>query len=1015
MDAIRIGDLVRRYRVARGLTQEQLAARAGLGVRSISDLERGVSRRPQRSTVSALAQGLALADPELHALEAAASGQISPSTHLDTSGTHASRPALVGRHTELIRLADHLEPASPPLLLLSGPPGIGKTRLLKESRDRARASGWAILESGCHRRSGQEPYAPLVGALERHVRRHVTAERRRLLHGCAWLVRLLPELAETAVVPVPRWTLSPEQERRLMFDAIGRYLANAAGPSGTLLILDDLQWAGADAIDLITALTRATREPRDEPGAPGRRPLRILGAYRETEVPTEHLLAETLDDLRREGLAERADLGPLAPDAAAALLDGLLAAGITPLNAPDIGLATRPDTAPTAARVAVSPADRAEALARAEGIPLYLVSYARELRVGAGWTAGQVPSDVAQSIQRRVAMLGGVTRTVLGAAAVLGRVHAHGVLLAICGQAGIAEDETLAALASARTAGLLRDVSPDEVAFTHDLIREVVLDDMGAAARALWHRRAAIGLEGRPGGAPAAVLAHHFARAGEYVKAAVYYEHAGDHSLAVRANAEAESYYRESLALHAAANDQLAAAPVREKLAVVLADRAAYDQALVEFERALATHEAAGDMEGLLRVTARIGRTYALRGTPRAGIDRLRPLLERLERLDDEGASTPTRGLAALYLAVANLHKVGGAYAEQLTAAERAATIARAIADDRLTAEAEMRHGNALLMLGRNEEGVRVLERALPLIETAGDSAILAHALNNLGVFHEGRGDFERTHKLAAGALAAAELSGDPTLVAFMVQRRGFNAFCLGHWDAAGRDLERAVALAREFGATWATAYPLIGLGTLRVAQGRTAEGMRCLEEAAALAEDSGDEQAQQLVQNVLAERDLVAGRPADARARIEPWLAMPEGERDVTMVLPLLAWAYVDLGDDARAEAVLARAEARVRDESLPPSVMEVSRVRALLAIRQGRRDDAIGAIEQALTIARSLAYPHGHAKSLYTAGLVYLRDGKTEQARACLTAARTTLGMLGERLYGEPVEDLLASLPDE
>src|SRR5262249_23411837 len=142
----------------------------------------------------------------------------------------------------------------PPALLLAGEPGIGKSRLLEEAMRQAAAQGWTVLAGGCHRRSGQEPYAPFVGMLARFLAGRTPAQRRRDLTGCAWLVRLLPELAESAVVPVPSWALPPEQERRLMFAAVRHCLANVASPMGTLLVLDDLQWAGTDALDLLASL-----------------------------------------------------------------------------------------------------------------------------------------------------------------------------------------------------------------------------------------------------------------------------------------------------------------------------------------------------------------------------------------------------------------------------------------------------------------------------------------------------------------------------------------------------------------------------------------------------------------------------------------------------------------------------------------------------------------------------------------------------------------------------------------
>ena len=104
---------------------------------------------------------------------------------------------------------------------------------------------------------------------------------REELRGCAWLVRLLPELAGGPIEPLPAWTVPPEHEQRLMFAAVDRFLANVAGPVGTLLLLDDLLWAGADALDLLAALARAAASvplrlmpPSGTPRCPARPPLR---------------------------------------------------------------------------------------------------------------------------------------------------------------------------------------------------------------------------------------------------------------------------------------------------------------------------------------------------------------------------------------------------------------------------------------------------------------------------------------------------------------------------------------------------------------------------------------------------------------------------------------------------------------------------------------------------------------------------------------------------------------------
>src|SRR5205807_2904988 len=104
------------------------------------------------------------------------------------------------------------------------------------------------------------PYAPLLGAVKCYIQGQAPVHLRADLAGCAWLVRLLPELADGPIEPLPAWILPPEHERRLMFEAVARFLANVAGPAGTLLVLDDLQWASPDALDLLATLVRSATE-----------------------------------------------------------------------------------------------------------------------------------------------------------------------------------------------------------------------------------------------------------------------------------------------------------------------------------------------------------------------------------------------------------------------------------------------------------------------------------------------------------------------------------------------------------------------------------------------------------------------------------------------------------------------------------------------------------------------------------------------------------------------------------
>jgi predicted ATPase len=99
-----------------------------------------------------------------------------------------------------------------------------------------------------------------------------------------------------------------------MVAAVVRFLTNVAGPTGILLVLDDLQWAGRDALDLLTTLLRSADEL----------PVRVLGAYRDTGLQAGDTLSAFLADLAGAALARQRILPPLTGEAAGHLLDRLL-------------------------------------------------------------------------------------------------------------------------------------------------------------------------------------------------------------------------------------------------------------------------------------------------------------------------------------------------------------------------------------------------------------------------------------------------------------------------------------------------------------------------------------------------------------------------------------------------------------------------------------------------------------------------------------------------------------------
>lgn len=131
MDAVAsstFASLLRHYRLAAGLTQEELAERANLSVRGVSDLERGLRTSPRSETVDLLAAALALTPEDRAELDAAISRRRGPGIRPARRMLPAESTSLVGRADDAARAVQLLR-GDVRLLTLTGPGGVGKTRL----------------------------------------------------------------------------------------------------------------------------------------------------------------------------------------------------------------------------------------------------------------------------------------------------------------------------------------------------------------------------------------------------------------------------------------------------------------------------------------------------------------------------------------------------------------------------------------------------------------------------------------------------------------------------------------------------------------------------------------------------------------------------------------------------------------------------------------------------------------------------------------------------------------------
>src|SRR5215475_2766946 len=132
-DPVAFADLLVELRVERGLSQEDLAADAKVSVRAISDLERGVTRRPHRDTIRALAAALGLPGTDRDVFERLARQALParPGRRSEEQRVDVPAPAtsLLGREPDLDALVRKVKDPAVRLVTVTGVGGVGKTRL----------------------------------------------------------------------------------------------------------------------------------------------------------------------------------------------------------------------------------------------------------------------------------------------------------------------------------------------------------------------------------------------------------------------------------------------------------------------------------------------------------------------------------------------------------------------------------------------------------------------------------------------------------------------------------------------------------------------------------------------------------------------------------------------------------------------------------------------------------------------------------------------------------------------
>lgn len=716
-----------------------------------------------------------------------------PRTGEESAGPRRGLSPFVGREAQLEQMlaaAGRLVEGSGTILAVTGEPGVGKSRLVLELRERMERSGSRVLwlEGRCLSYAEtisyglfQEPVRRVFGILPGDTVETALGkilERLVALHGENLARSDLPYLASLLNLPQEgNWAaamrfLDPEAVQRGIFLAFRRLLEALARQAPLGLVLEDLHWmdlASSQLLERLLPLARRTRV------------LFCLLFRPEREKGCWHL--------QEKAGREQADrfalihLPALSESEAGQLFDSLSGVRFS------------------------SPARR-KILERVEGNPLYLEETLRSYlssESGSGFIIEDlnVPDSLSGVMMAHLDRLHEPTRWVAQVSAILGRTFSRELLANILGESSREQMDTgLDELRSQEVLVQVRQAPQAAYAFRHVLMQDVCYDCLPVRTRREFHRRIAYHLAGQGDRAgyglenslPA--VAHH-AYTGQAWEIALRYQAlSGRRAKQLFANQEAISHFEKALesAVHLGEQD-------------TLAEQQEVELALGELHL-LVTH--------FDESTAHLERAYRLAG----------------ERSDTGGQVQACRWIA-------RRHELGGDFPTALEWIARGLELNRG-AETPEAAQLHIQAGLIRSRQGADEQAFGHAETALKIAGKTGQLTVLARANNMLGVIARNRGDnagaaayFKRA---LAGYVEAGDIHGQ-AITHNLVANVQFNT---GQWILASAQYQQAREIFDQLGDLYNLAIACNNLGGIALNQGRLEDALEAYVEATLLLEQVG-------------------------------------------------------------------------------------------------------------------------------------------------------------------------------
>jgi serine/threonine protein kinase/tetratricopeptide (TPR) repeat protein len=838
---------------------------------------------------------------------------------------------LLGRAAELDLLRDTYAQAREKgaVLLVRGPSGTGKSRLLYDFLESVAGAGGPSIAAGHGAGAGSVAYGPFLEAFGDLIgggSGDPRARLRELLPDTPAVVEPLAEFLMGGLQPGPDSALSKDA----LFAAAARILRALAAERPLLIVIEDLHLAGAETVELFAHLARWA------PGAP----LLLVGVFADDELPEGSPLFEFAAKATRLQTATTLLLGHLPPAVTEDLVRHVVRHERT----------VRALAPALRARSEGNPLIVLEALAHLEQKGL-LAEKEEGLELTGPADEAALPATVRDLAALKLAALDDAQRETLEVASILGAEFDAAILAEVLGSKLIELLQQLTGLE--RQHRLIQSAGRNAFRFARRQLFEAIYDGVPEALRAEYHSLVADTLaahEEAPDGKRAYALLFHLFHAGRAAEAEPFLEGALDY-MAQSFHASYAAPFLEKLA------DALRGAPPPKRLAIAMklwafyellasrkdqmrvldgarevaeagGDPAArarvhalragtywyfgdYGKAGEEAEAGLALAKEAGDRKWEATCMHTLGVVAYRRGKPEECARLWREALAiRREIGDRRGQASTLQALALVMPAIGEGAAVLGAMQESLA-------LWREIGDRRGEAMMLMNIGNHLVDAGRCEEGLAHLAQAIDGHRETGALVNEATTLANLGRAQEIVGFIDEARASWARGLQIFTELGDPNGELAVRVMVGSVLGSYGEREEAAAHLEAAVALAERTGAKTKLGMAHRFLGELRHGAGDHEAAWEHFRKALAIEEETRN--ARGRIQTLLAAGGaaLAEGNPEDAARYLGEAVpdARSSGGGELPLVLARLARAHARLGriDEARtcAEEALGLVEA--------------------------------------------------------------------------------------------------------